>query len=136
MRILIVEDDPLVAMTAAAVLTEAGHSVIGPAYGVAEAWDLIAEETPDLALVDINLDGQDEGIGLAAAFKDGRQLPTLWVSGQVAVARRHRGHAMGLLLKPYAPKALTAAAAVAQAILTGCAPLPPRLPPSLELFQT
>ncbi len=56
MRILVVEDEPILAITAAAVLEGKGHDVVGPAYDTAEALALAACERLDLAFVDINLD--------------------------------------------------------------------------------
>jgi DNA-binding response OmpR family regulator len=57
-RILLVEDEPLVAMVAAAALEEAGCTVVGPANTLAEALRLAEEEQLDAAVLDRNLGGQ------------------------------------------------------------------------------
>jgi two-component sensor histidine kinase/CheY-like chemotaxis protein len=57
-RILVVEDEPLVAMMAAAALEKAGCTVVGPAPTLAEALRLAEEERLDAAVLDRNLGGQ------------------------------------------------------------------------------
>ncbi len=136
MRILIVEDEPLVAMTAAAALEDAGYDVVGPAYDADEAWRLVQRSVPDLALVDINLSGHDEGLALVRRFKDDLGLASIYVSGQILSARRRPAVALGMLIKPYDPQLLAAIVEVAREIMAGGSPPPPRVPPSLELFTT
>jgi two-component system, response regulator PdtaR len=55
MRILIVEDEPLIAASIDWELRDAGYEVIGPAADAAHALALARATRPDLALVDINL---------------------------------------------------------------------------------
>jgi DNA-binding response OmpR family regulator len=57
-KILVVEDDALIAMELGERLAELGHTVIGPAHSIAEAEALIARDRPDAALLDANLAGQ------------------------------------------------------------------------------
>jgi CheY-like chemotaxis protein len=56
-RLLIVEDEALIAMELSADLTALGWQIIGPAATMDEARRLIASDTPDAALLDINLSG-------------------------------------------------------------------------------
>jgi DNA-binding NtrC family response regulator len=56
-RILIVEDEFLVAMLLGDLLTEMGHHVIGPCSRVEEAMELVREGNIDFAVLDINLAG-------------------------------------------------------------------------------
>lgn len=53
--ILVVEDDPLLAMDLEWTLKQAGFAVIGPAITTEEAFDLLREHTPDLTVLDLNL---------------------------------------------------------------------------------
>jgi len=133
--VLIVEDDPIVAFTAADVLADAGHEILGPALSVEEAVSLVAERRPDLALVDINLAGGEEGIDLARRLKREHGVRSLFVSGQIAAAQSNRDAALGLLRKPYDPAALVHAVPVAEEILAGRTPPPPPVPRALELFM-
>ncbi len=57
-RVLVVEDEPLVAMELAAVVEDAGHVVIGPASTCAQALELAASHAPHIALLDGNLNGE------------------------------------------------------------------------------
>lgn len=54
-KILLVEDDALIAMELGQRLAELGYDVLGPARSIAEAEALLARETPDGALLDVSL---------------------------------------------------------------------------------
>jgi len=56
-KILVVEDDTLIAMEMAERLVELGYEAVGPAHNIAEAEQLIAADKPDAALLDANLSG-------------------------------------------------------------------------------
>ena len=134
MLILVVEDDPIVAWSARDVVEDAGHEVLGPAHDVEEALRLVAARRPDLALVDINLAGADEGVALARTLKDQHAVPSLFVGGQVNAARANQDAAMGLLRKPYDPASLAVSLPVAAEVLSRGRPPPPNVPRALELF--
>ena len=53
--ILVVEDEPLLAMDVEMVLANAGFRVVGPAGTCARALDLVRDEPPDLTILDLNL---------------------------------------------------------------------------------
>ena len=57
-RVLIVEDEMLVAMLLEDMLTDLGHIVVGIATRVESALSLIASTGPDLAILDVNLAGE------------------------------------------------------------------------------
>ena len=57
-RVLVAEDEPLVAMLLEDVLLEAGATVLGPAATVQHALDLVMTERPDVAVLDFNLSGE------------------------------------------------------------------------------
>ncbi|MGB5778674.1 MAG: response regulator [Allopontixanthobacter sediminis] len=57
-RILIVEDEPIVAMAAEDMLLDLGCHVVGPAHSLDRALALIESETLDAAILDINLNGE------------------------------------------------------------------------------
>lgn len=68
-KILVVEDDLVIAMELEERLTEMGYRVIGPAHTLEDAAAKIAAERPDAALLDANLNGcssVDLGAALAA----------------------------------------------------------------------
>lgn len=135
MRILLIEDDPILAMIAAAALATE-HTVIGPAHDVSHALQLAGEQHADIAFVDINLDGHDEGIALARNLLDQHGLSSIFISGQVLAARANADAALGLLRKPYAPEDLSHCALVAQALLNGQSVTALTTHGTLEIFPT
>jgi DNA-binding response OmpR family regulator len=134
MIILVVEDEPMIACAVAMELQDAGHEVLGPAYTVEEAQDLVAARTPDLAMIDINLAGHDEGIALARWLRKELGVPCYFVSGQVAQARANCDAALGVLPKPFDFKSLIQSIGVAEDLMTGRRPR--TLPRGLELFAS
>lgn len=134
MRILLVEDDPILALLAEIALEEDGHEIIGPAYDVAQALDLAAQAQIDLALVDINLNGHDEGVDLARAFYEQFGLHALFVSGQIEVAKANTGYALGLLSKPYSPDDLSRSVHIVRSLIKGELPMTFSMPHPLKLF--
>jgi DNA-binding NarL/FixJ family response regulator len=70
-RILIVEDEGLIAFYAESVLTAAGHVVVGVAHTVAQAVSLTETTAPDLVLMDIHLRRGESGVE-AARLLQGR----------------------------------------------------------------
>jgi DNA-binding response OmpR family regulator len=133
MRILLVEDDPIIGFAAADALRSEGHEVIGPAATVEDARHF-AGEGADFALVDINLAGHDEGVELARDLKSRFGIASAFVSGQSGAAHSNKDAAVGLLRKPYSAKSLVEATAVIAEIVSGGSPPPPSIPPAFELF--
>jgi two-component system, response regulator PdtaR len=81
MRILIAEDDPVVALALAERIRSLGHEPIGPAGDGEEAVDLARSQVPELYLFDIELPRLD---GLAAASRlaaEGLRRPVVVVTG-------------------------------------------------------
>src|SRR4051794_30590087 len=65
-RILICEDDRLIAMRWAAMLADGGYTVVGPTHSAEKALKMAYQHLPSLALVDIDLGGAIDGISVAA----------------------------------------------------------------------
>jgi len=78
-RVLVVEDEALVAMELADILEHLGCTVIGPAASVTRALALLDGRRPDAALLDLNLNGEP-GARVAIALND-RGVPFVVVSG-------------------------------------------------------
>lgn len=134
MRILLVEDDPILALLAEIALEEDGHEIVGPAYDADQALVLAAKGNIDLAFVDINLNGHDEGVGLAKALYERFAVYSLFVSGQIEVANANSGYAIGLLSKPYSPDDLSRSAHVVRALIKGELPFTVPMPHTLKIF--
>lgn len=130
MRVLIVEDEALVAMEIESILSIAGHEPIAQADDLASALAAIEAEMPELALVDMQLARGCSGLDVAAALK-ARGIPVLFATGNCP---RERGNdlALGCLHKPFTDQTLGAAMLAATAVLGGGET--PKLPPSLHLY--
>ena len=101
LTLLLVEDDPETAADLMVVLTEAGYSVVGPFHHAEAAEAAVALHAVDLALMDINLSGETDGIELARTLKGRWGLPVLFLSGDVTAAAKNADLAEALVLKPY-----------------------------------
>ncbi len=105
-RILVVEDEALVAMLVEDALVEAGYEVIGPARSVAQAMKLLEGETPAAAVLDLNLAGETSTPVADALAKRGVPFVVATGYGVAGVPPAHR--AAPVLPKPYDPADLTA----------------------------
>ena len=133
MRILITEDEPLIALSLAMELEQAGHEVIGPAATIEASLRLARMHRVDLALLDIDLQQRGDGVIVAKRLRE-MDIPAVFVSGQDAVAHDNADLALGYIGKPYNPADIVRSVAVIDAVLHGKTPPPPPVPASLELF--
>ncbi len=133
MKLLVVEDDPLIGPAVKAVLENAGYTVVGPLRDATKAARLGARENPDLALVDVNLAGGENGLTLARRLWEDNGVPSLLMTGFDHHAEEARSFAMGLLRKPVMPDALVDAIGTLGEILAGLRPS--AVPATLELFH-
>ena len=104
-RVLVVEDTWLVAKALKTALEGLGMVVAGPAANTADADRLVAEETPDLAVVDVNLKGE-MAYGLIDRMHD-RGVRVVVVSGY-AVLPSSTKKAAAILQKPFSGAELQA----------------------------
>lgn len=103
-RILVVEDEALVAMATAQLLEDAGYEVVGMAADSRQALRLAEDERPDLVLMDIRLRGGDDGVATAAQIRQQLGLPILYVSAHgdsATLARAAQTDPAGFLGKPH-----------------------------------
>jgi len=78
-RVLVVEDESLIAMDIATTLSDAGCTIVGPAATLEKAHELIAGEDYDVALLDANLSG--ERVDELAAELTRRGVPFAFLTG-------------------------------------------------------
>lgn len=133
MLVLIVEDDPFIGLDLRDELMAAGYEVAGPATQDSEALELAAELRPDVALVDIDLQGNKEGIELARTLRAGG-VATVFVSGERAAAFANSDAAFGYLPKPYSHRDVIAAIELIAGLGSGRKPTVV-CPRTLELFE-
>ncbi|MDH5676194.1 MAG: response regulator [Myxococcales bacterium] len=110
-RILIVEDEGIVAMELAARIEAMGHEVCATVGSVADALAVIeaASELPDLALLDMRLRGPGDGCQLARELRERHDIPFIFLTaysdgdtlGQIKACEP-----LGYLLKPFDERTL------------------------------
>jgi DNA-binding NarL/FixJ family response regulator len=108
-RVLIVEDEVLVALEASDILASAGHDVIGSAVTAEEAVRKARELKPDLILMDIRLLGKRDGIEAATEIWQRLGLRSLFVSAysdRETTARAAEANPIGFLAKPFTEDSL------------------------------
>jgi DNA-binding response OmpR family regulator len=105
-RIMIVEDEPLVAFDNEHMLTDAGYVVVATVASLADALEVIEAEALDLVLTDIALSGEGDGTDVARAA-GAKAIPVLFVTGNCS--EEARSLALGCLSKPYSERVLLAA---------------------------
>jgi CheY-like chemotaxis protein len=99
LRILLVEDEAMIAMLFEDMLIDSGATVIGPASGVRAALEAIAAEPIDGALLDVNLGGE-QSFAVADALAE-RGVPFVFVTGYGEAGVRDRYPHAPTLQKPF-----------------------------------
>ena len=130
-RIVVVEDEPLIAFDIEHMLGEAGYEVVATVDTLADVTRLIGEEAIDLILCDIQLRGDGDGMDVARAAA-AKNVPVLFVSGNCPVDAQTLG--VGCLAKPYSEKTLKSALTALDRKLRG--EKVKRLPPGLSFYET
>jgi CheY-like chemotaxis protein len=107
LRVLVVEDEFLVAMDIEVMLRDLGCEVVGPIGDLASALQAAREETLDLALLDANLGG--EPVTAVAEALVARAVPIMFCTGYQVENWCNRYPAAPTLMKPFQPADLRAA---------------------------
>ena len=103
-RVLLVEDEPLIAFDVADHLIEAGFEVVGPATSVSAALKLIEGQGCDLAVLDVNL-GRETAAPIADILST-KSLPFVALSGYSSDQLPGIFHGAPILTKPVDAKKL------------------------------
>ncbi|MFK7954356.1 MAG: LytR/AlgR family response regulator transcription factor [Ekhidna sp.] len=107
MKILVVEDEPLIADDIADRLEKHGYEVVGIADKAETALEIIEKEKPELALLDVNIEGNVDGIGLAAQL----DIPFVFLTSyydQKTLDRAKLTNPSGYIVKPFKERDLIA----------------------------
>lgn len=98
-KILIVEDETMIAIMLEDMLEELGYGLAGVAAKPHQALDIIGRAHIDAAILDVNLDGQNS-YEIAAKLEE-RGIPFLFSTGYAAVAVDERFRRHPFLQKPF-----------------------------------
>ena len=99
-RILICEDDPLIALNWTGLLIDEGYTVVGPAYRAEKALEMAYRHLPTLALIDIDLGGTIDGISVAAELAPLGVAVVFITADYKRAAVEGREFAADILIKP------------------------------------
>lgn len=114
-KILIVEDEFIIADTLSRIIKKAGYELSGIANTVKEALEIIDQKQPDFVLIDIQLIGELSGIDLANSLTE-LNLPFIFISAnsnQKILEAAKKTKPYGFVIKPFRDKDVTVALEIA-----------------------
>lgn len=103
-KILIVENEALIALSIEKRLRNLGHEVCGVVASGEEALSQAAALRPDLVLMDIHLAGAMDGIETAALIREKHAIPSVYLTAhadEATLARAKQTDPFGFILKPF-----------------------------------
>lgn len=103
-KILLVEDELIIAEDVCNMLTKMGYDIVGNAMDYDEALSILASVTPDLILLDVNLHGKKDGIDLAEVINEKYKIPFVYTTSYSDAATLERAKAtnpINYLVKPF-----------------------------------
>lgn len=116
-RVLVIEDEAVIALDVADIVRNAGHEVVGIAATEKAAIELAAKHSPHLVLADIQLRGSDSGISAVNQIMKSMSVPVIFVTGfPERLLTGKQVEPAFVISKPFDPDLLRAA--IAQALDT------------------
>ena len=103
-RVLIVEDEPLIAENIAMYLNNHDFKVSGIAYDDEEAFGELKNNPPDAVLLDVNLESPKNGIDIAEYINSNNRIPFVFLtsySDKTIVDRAKKTNPAGYIVKPF-----------------------------------
>lgn len=116
MRVLVVEDEALIARDVREMLIEAGHRIAGEAPDIGGALAILRTAEVDLVVLDIVLRGREDGIIGACMIREEKSVPIVFLTAHadpLTVAQAKAIRPNGYLVKPVRAEALNAAIEIA-----------------------
>ena len=108
-KILIVEDEPLIAEDIAAVIERNEFMVSAIVYSKADAIEELDHNLPDMVLLDINLNGEMDGIEIAEKINSHYNIPFIYItsySDKLTLEKAKFTEPSGYIVKPFNEAAL------------------------------
>ncbi len=103
-KVLIVEDEPLIAEDIKEILLQVNYDVVGNAFNKEQAFEILKNTTPDIAILDINLGNNTDGILIAEHINQHYQIPFLFLtsySSKLILDKVKHTYPMGYIVKPF-----------------------------------
>jgi two-component SAPR family response regulator len=105
-RILVVEDENVLAMATSWIVEDAGYSIVGPERSVETTRQVLARLKVDLALLDVSVGG--ETVVPVSEMLDAIGVPYIFITSHPVTSLPARYQSRPLLAKPYSSTALLA----------------------------
>jgi PAS domain S-box-containing protein len=115
-RILIVEDESVTAEDLRDILTDLGYNVTATVSSGADAIAQAGENPPDIALMDIRIQGEMDGTAVAVVLRERFNIPVIYLTAHAdseTVARAKDAGPLGYVTKPFQEAALHASIEIA-----------------------
>lgn len=115
-KILVVEDEIIIADNICYALEELGYEALEPAINYTEAIETIEKENPDLAILDIQLSGGKTGIDVAQTILEKHNFPFIFLSSNAditTISEAKKVHPSAYLIKPFSKEELHSSIEVA-----------------------
>lgn len=122
LRILVVEDEALIALELECLLDDLGYVTVGVAGSSAEAIELGRTTVPDLALVDIHLIDGPTGIDVARTLSSDPRTSVVFMTANDKRIPADFAGALGVIAKPYSERAVAGALRYVAALRAGGQP--------------
>ena len=114
-RVLIIEDEPVIALELKSIVESLGHNVVGTADREKEAVAIADRANPNLVLADIQLRGEDSGIEAVRRILEKHTVPVIFITAYPERLLTGKGvEPTFIISKPYDPSMVRAA--VSQAL--------------------
>jgi CheY-like chemotaxis protein len=115
-NVMIIEDEPLIALHLEAIVKEIGHTVCGVARTRTEAVEVAQQTTPDIVLADISLADGSSGIDAVKDILSAIDVPVIFITAfPERLLTGERPEPTYLITKPFEPETVTAT--IGQALL-------------------
>ncbi len=118
MKVMIVEDEMLLAMELEGEVEAAGHTVVGMAASSDQVPDIVQDASPEFAFVDIHLQDGPTGIDVGRMLAE-KHIPYIFVSGNIKKLPKDFAGALGAMEKPYTMNGMANALAYIDALVRG-----------------
>ncbi len=115
-KVLIIEDEPLIAEDIAACLRRCDYRISAIVYSAEDALPELTSNPPDIAMIDINLNGGQEGISIAAAINERFYIPFVYLtsySDRRTLELAKNTEPSGYIVKPFTEAGLCATLEIA-----------------------
>jgi len=115
-KILIAEDDPVVAKNLSITLEDRGYDILGISESGEELLQKVISQSPDLVIMDINLAGIMDGVEVTSLLKNKTNIPVLYLTSdrdRATLERAKLTNPDGYLIKPFDEDELVSAIEIA-----------------------